>query len=894
MIESTKTRGPRIRSTVGPGDGDAPGGGPRGHHGPSASPGRARGRVGLRGRLFGMGVLGGSGLARICWIALALVYACATVRTPKVTPIHPLASEAFAEARMLERIGTREARAEALEAARRAVLLEPSWVAPRRMLDDRMLEDLLGVEALAAHRRALELDPSDAAAEYLAGRLEGAEGSPRFERAARLDPDLSWAQHGLAFHAAQGGDVRRALVFQRRALTLARDSWERSFFTATLARYLEFADRPRDALAVLLARIEDPEVEAADRIELSVQSAQIELSLYFGEESRTGYARGLKLLRECDLTDEEIQSLVLRLRLARPSDDAAALELQLALAARPGAERDRLRAELLLDHRPTPLALGLLARSREGVGYRVGGGPLQRRARFAASQFRLGVEEWLEALPSHTVDGSGLPRDPRLARVVTRARTLPRAPGPEELHAFGDALLDAGWFREARSVAAYLAGVDLDAALDLEGRAASGQTLLHAFRRGIQAIDSGREPGSELSPPVTGGDALDGFLASLEEPLLACTALLGGPREVELLGARLLDSPRQSYGPFASVVHPGPRFSRDDQDSELGPEGEAVPGLAELFDRLGRFGLFGQVSGGGGPDGTILQRLWIESRSGRHLKTPWHGTIAWCEGADLRSRAGRQGAIIAGAALHEGYWIDVEVVRRELEGWRRLETEFAEEQDRARLIRALRSRGLALMAHEMHDARRSAERRSISAMLGAGDRMRLAVIADRIEERERGEREGALVELEELVLATSTHEEGHLCDRTRFLPLSSNKARILGFAFRNSFSPTRIAQRLEYRAQLIAICEVEDPRVPLSEVLRAVEIGGELTPHAAGYRMLLQDLLKWLDRELTRHPEAWPELDVNHRLVHQLHWIAPERLRALARNLAEREGLVGG
>jgi len=101
------------------------------------------------------------------------------------------------------------------------------------------------------------------------------------------------------------------------------------------------------------------------------------------------------------------------------SDSAASLELQLALATRPGPARDRWRAELLLDQSSTPLALGLLQRARDGApSSEERDRPLLRAARFAAFQFQLGVDEWLRELPRQLVDDDDLPRDEGLRAVV--------------------------------------------------------------------------------------------------------------------------------------------------------------------------------------------------------------------------------------------------------------------------------------------------------------------------------------------------------------------------------------------------------------------------------------------------------------------------------------------
>ena len=130
------------------------------------------------------------------WIGLLLGLAAAgfgllgpacrsTTPAPRVEQVPAAASAALEEARTWMRGSGPGAVERARAAVRRARELAPDWIAPRRLEDDLMVADLLGIEALASHRRALDADPDDAAELYLAGRLEGALGRFRFERAAR-------------------------------------------------------------------------------------------------------------------------------------------------------------------------------------------------------------------------------------------------------------------------------------------------------------------------------------------------------------------------------------------------------------------------------------------------------------------------------------------------------------------------------------------------------------------------------------------------------------------------------------------------------------------------------------------------------------------------------------
>ena len=864
-------------------------------------------------------------LAARCIAALALVLfgACASTPTQRVEPVGERAASAMEEAYAWTRSSDPDAARRAVEAATRARDLEPTWVPPRRLLDELMRAELLGIDTLARHRRELEEHPDDPVLLYLTGRLEGRQAGWRFERALRADPESAWGHHGLGWVAAQEGELATAVRHAELALERARSRWERTFFTAALARYEVLAGGSKRALNVLLEAIADPETSPVGRIELSVQAAQLELSFLFQPEAEQGAERALALLREADLTDREVERLVSDLRVYGPRERVDTLELQLALAERPGAVRDRLRAELMLADRPTPLALGLLKRSREVQGLPPLSGPLMRAAYFGAGQFQRGVEVWLRDLPLAVLDDEGAPRDPALSSIVRAARNLEEASiitaaaeehtdsepangfgaasaAIEGLATFGDLLVEAGWFIEARAVAATLAAHDLDRALELEERAAAGQELLRGVVRLMSRLEDTGRDGAAFLPPMTldpvaelpsepPGKDLDGLLAALAPNVQRFQSRWGHAAGLIEVQRELVESPTYDYGPVGALIHPGPWFSAADERAGLGPTGASVPGFAALMDRVGRFAVFGELVGQGAPDGTILKRLWVEERSGEHLGVPWSGTIAWCEGTDLRSRAARLGANIAGAALHEGYWIDIEVLRRERERWWVIQQRFGGVSGRPRMDRALSTRGLRLLSPAEKPEAQRRERRSTGTLLGEADRMRLAVLRDRIDA-------GIPVQvtLDDLLELTARHEEGHLCDRTRFLPLARNAVRVARFLMASGLSGSGVAQRLEYRAQLIALCQTSDPRLAWVEILAAGESEGPgVTPHNAAYQELLEDLMRLLERKVHAHLEDWPELDTEHVLVHQLHWVEPEKLRALALELAREQGLIG-
>jgi hypothetical protein len=381
------------------------------------------------------------------------------------------------------------------------------------------------------------------------------------------------------------------------------------------------------------------------------------------------------------------------------------------------------------------------------------------------------------------------------------------------------------------------------------------------------------------SRPVEG---VDDLLRALVPAFTRAHRFLGGPSEAAEVEHQLLSSPRIRYGPLATIVHPGPRFSLQDERLGRGSAGSPVPGLAAELRRLLRFGIFGQVLSGGGPDATVLRLLWTEEGAGEHLGRPWRGTIAWCEAADVVTRLTRRGAEIGGASVHEGYWVDVDAARALHRNWEELRARFDRPEGAARLARALSVRGPLRF-----EPRARADELD---PLGENERLALAVMA----ERASGEEHLGAVHLDELLELFTLHEEGHLCDRARFYPLGEHWLDILFFAAQSGFDPQRIARRLEYRAELVALCAAPDPRLVLAGLLhvgRGPEGSGP-TQHSSAYQQILGDLVAELEHRIEADPLQFPRIDLRRELLYQLHRVDPETLRAAALEVAAREGLV--
>ena len=193
---------------------------------------------------------------------------------------------------------------------------------------------------------------------------------------------------------------------------------------------------------------------------------------------------------------------------------------------------------------------------------------------------------------------------------------------------------------------------------------------------------------------------------------------LFGEEDTAALMASIPESPLYEFSPFAALVHPGPRLSRQDQRLGVGPKDSLVAGLAELGQAMGRFILLGQLAGRDRADGAVFPALWTERVSGEHLGVRWSGSAVWCEGIEPVGWLGRNRSV-TGAALHDGYWVDVEAVRREREHWITLQREWAVEDIRA------------LLSSPAPEAQTSAERQALRPLLGEGGRVQLQVMLDR-------------------------------------------------------------------------------------------------------------------------------------------------------------------
>lgn len=766
---------------------------------------------------------------------------------------------------------------------------DPTWVAPRRALDDLARADLRGARAWARRAAAWQADGTARDA-YLLGRLESPERAAElFAEAVARDPDLAWGWHGLAVSRANAGAPWREVDgLARRAAERATSLPDLVQLTRVRVRLLTAAGSHGRAIELARGLALHPGLAPDERAGLEalavaaeLQGGGLSISLTGGIVNVTGggggLLAGLELLAPgSGLTDPDAVSLA-RVLLRAPSLGRSRVELQRALVAALDARRverdpeggsdtvlprfrlaEDLQAELddrLLDAAVVP---GAVDRA-----------PIDHAERLAAARFRAGdLDGWVAAWEA------GLPERVRALRTPLGERAgVTGQEGAVDALGLAAAAEDLGWY---------------DAALALHARAA-GLRRLEQLEAGDPLVVADHGPGVTLPGKeqaswdlMVAGEAtpraslldeldqlfarsfdegdLDGLLADVED-LVRRTAGSGHGLDPEGVAA----SPLDTYGPFARLVTP------------LTPDDAPAPGLQALLAELGRVAIVGEQFGS--LDGTVRPLVAVEPIAGAHLGAPYAGTVLWCGGVDVPSRAERAGASIAGSAVFDGYWVDLDVLRSAAEGWRRRADDLRPRGPggwRPGQVDEVPRAPAVLPGH-------AADRRV--PLLGEADRLAFVLLA---------ERAGVPPSIDELLDAVAVHEEGHLCDRARFLPLAKNWWPGLRFFAACGFSPSGMLERLEYRAQAVALAVVDDPRLALWEMLELGEAaeargGTGVTPHGSAYAHLLDDLV---DLIAERGPGS-VGLDPDRYLRWQLHALDPEVLRELAVELAAREGLVG-
>lgn len=126
-----------------------------------------------------------------------------------------------------------------------------------------------------------------------------------------------------------------------------------------------------------------------------------------------------------------------------------------------------------------------------------------------------------------------------------------------------------------------------------------------------------------------------------------------------------------------------------------------------------------------------------------------------------------------------------------------------------------------------------------------------------------------------------THELGHVADALHHLPFWDNFLDNLALGFIGGFNAFGVMSRLEESAQEFALVHSPSPHLVLHDILRHLPSGATKQTHADGYRRLLERFIGAL--EVRRH--EFPAIRDDRVLLHQLHFLSPEEIRRIAKDL---------
>ncbi len=283
--------------------------------------------------------------------------------------------------------------------------------------------------------------------------------------------------------------------------------------------------------------------------------------------------------------------------------------------------------------------------------------------------------------------------------------------------------------------------------------------------------------------------------------------------------------PRQDFGLFGELLDVDSLSDTLGQVFVMGGEGFLLPAEITMYDRLSSRPV--ETDAGS-----------YDEVSVRHLRVP--GFVA------------SQGAAFTGAGIVHTVFIDEERVDAEA------------------------GRMAALTVGPEPTAQRAvdrAERRALREPLDVVLRLRAAVSAD------------AGTGLRELLRESlALHEGQHIIDVQEFLVMSSLGR--LAELMSAGLLPGAVRAEVERRAQLRALRECSDPRLPLADLVAQLPVEGPRaqSEHARGYAALLAEFIERLDTgdyEGAQNLATW-EVDPERVLVQQLHKLPSSVVRAVA------------
>jgi len=653
-------------------------------------------------------------------------------------------------------------------------------------------------EARARH----EAHPGDPVAAYLLARVIPDRGrqAEMLREVVRDAPDFYFARLGLAVVALERRDAGEALVASAAAVRLRPSS---SDARLVRARALYRADRRKEAeemFRLLLAG--EPGHRGA-----------LEAAAFLRRDGRPDEALDV-LLRALSVEPARARFLLAVARLldlgagtGRAVDRASEAAWADRGNGRTGAAAHVLRARVFERRGRPASALASLTEAIAAVASARGLRDDRLSLAVRASDYAVAAEvlgEGIDPPVLGLLDGSPPPATEALTRAFSAASGRPA--DADVMAGLARALSAAG-YGDLASIAAARAASRAPERADLQ-ILLSDLVAWERFLADVRAAFGRGYLGHGRSESVRGLDRVLARLSDLSRRRLGKDVLAG------------LD--RLSY-PLVGVV------ARSDRCT-----------AAAEWERRGTLLVLGRRAGG--PPEAVMVRVVARTRAVRPDGKEYDVTLG--EGASQKSWLEAEGANIAGFALPDWVFLNLDVVNRWEEG-------IARRAERA-------------VERPLWPA--PDEERRLSLWFPNGVRDRLA--KRYLEGGECGR--GSLV-------SSLVHEEGHVLDVERYYPLAANFPRVLFEVVRHGFSAAAMEARLEQVAETHSLRTSPFPRAALQNTLSFLPDAGSAPPHSVGYHEIAEDLI----RELDASPDRYPSIDRRYNLLQQLDRLADEELRLL-------------
>ncbi|MBI3819687.1 MAG: hypothetical protein HY286_13410 [Planctomycetes bacterium] len=719
---------------------------------------------------------------------------------------------------------------------RTAVGIDPEFVRAWRRLQDIQIITFRRDEAIREAEAGIAKDPNSPRGYYLLARLrDGAARLRLLKKAQDLDPWYGWARQGRSAYDEAFSGPGDGLSYAQDAVDLLPE--ETDPWLGVIASLRASGDQGRLEFMVRNCAHAFGGTEPV--------FLELLLRMFAANANRPGV---YTIFNQNDVRDN--LSIILQ---NAPATRA------LALAARAGGTRDaieRLEDALVCARSAGPVAAELeVARCLLAAEIALQSGRVTDEERELSRAHALG---------EHSIR---VVRELRLARIATRDYKGAWSLEEEFLQQFGNAIKSAdngrrdqfaaslytaanmpgdanvllsfaraaarnGWLDEAAELAAQTLQLD-----PTSFEAAEFHKEVRGFRRMITKVRDELEHGSRGSLSLMG--ALDPFRLITKETL--------GFDAVE-------GSETDAHFPIGSLLVSTP----------------GSPGFASIFEKYGlelRLGkrFLGPV------EAAAMRRLSTRAIDGEVLGRPYRGLESVGEGWSLFTQIEQNAGPFAGATLPGNVWIILDEIAETAHGIERERIAMADEARAGRadawkvqILPLAATKAERLAADESFDLARRLTRRAI--------------------ERDPSPVAPRMLEIVRL------HEYGHLADAEQLLPFMSQLPRAIWWLIDGGLSIRNVEARLEWRAELVALCSTRDPELSLAGIVQHCEHPYGLPPHSIGFSKLAASFTREVDSMAA--DGALPTIDRRFPILPQIWRLSSDEIHKVALVLARREGLV--